>query len=109
MHCSCESEELWDFLRDHPKWVPSNSNEQLHCEQPTTLRGQMFTKIELHKFCDLPLIPKLAIQDIQPYSVVVSWQSRKHLSLRGYEIVYHVESDNIKEVKTKNFLKQSIN
>lgn len=45
--------------------------------------------MEPQQFCDAPLIPKIAIQDIQPYSVIVSWQSREHLGLNGYEIVYH--------------------
>lgn len=45
--------------------------------------------MEPQQFCDAPLIPKIAIQDIQPYSVIVSWQSREHLGLSGYEIVYH--------------------
>ena len=61
----------------------------LRCEQPSELRGKIFAKMEPQQFCDAPLIPKIAIQDIQPYSVVVSWQSREHLGLNGYEIVYH--------------------
>jgi hypothetical protein len=31
----------------------------------------------------------LAIQDIQPYSVLVSWQSRDHSGLSGYQVIYH--------------------
>lgn len=50
--------------------------------------------MEPQQFCDAPLIPKIAIQDIQPYSVIVSWQTtREHLGLSGYEIVYHAIAD----------------
>lgn len=51
--------------------------------------------MEPQQFCDAPLIPKMAIQDIQPYSVVVSWQSRDHLGLTGFEIVYHATGDGL--------------
>lgn len=65
----------------------------LRCEHPAELRGKVFAKMEPQQFCDAPLIPKIAIQDIQPYSVIVSWQSREHLGLNGYEIIYHAISD----------------
>jgi hypothetical protein len=45
--------------------------------------------MEPQDFCDAPLIMKLAIQDIQPYSVLVSWQSREHSGLNGYQVIYH--------------------
>lgn len=45
--------------------------------------------MEPQDFCDAPLIMKLAIQDIQPYSVLVSWQSREHSGLSGYQVIYH--------------------
>lgn len=63
--------------------------QQLKCEQPQELRGSVFTEMEPKEFCDMPLILKLAIQDIQPYSVLVSWQSREHTGLHGYHIIYH--------------------
>lgn len=67
----------------------------LRCEHPAELRGKIFAKMEPQQFCDAPLIPKIAIQDIQPYSVIVSWQSREHLGLNGYEIIYHAIGDNV--------------
>jgi hypothetical protein len=45
--------------------------------------------MEPQDFCDAPLIVKLAIQDIQPFSVLVSWQSREHSGLNGYQVIYH--------------------
>ncbi|KAG8227948.1 hypothetical protein J437_LFUL008392 [Ladona fulva] len=48
----------------------------LRCESPPELRGEPFMELEPPRFCSLPLILKLAIQDIQTFSVVVSWQGR---------------------------------
>lgn len=134
LHCSCDAQKLWEWLRDHRKWssstnsltsnsastsivtsslmssssllmsssgqssaslmMSSNDNvNYLRCEHPAELRGKIFAKMEPQQFCDAPLIPKIAIQDIQPYSVIVSWQSREHLGLNGYEIVYHATSE----------------
>jgi hypothetical protein len=92
IHCSCESQELWEWLQDHRKWqhtLEFNDNNNLHCDQPVKLRGKNFLRMEPQDFCDSPLIMKLAIQDIQPYSVLVSWQSREHSGLSGYQVIYH--------------------
>ncbi|XP_061393291.1 chaoptin-like, partial [Musca vetustissima] len=109
LQCSCDAQKLWEWLRDHRKWSSSTTASltsssstsslsggssgdninYLRCEHPAELRGKIFAKMEPQQFCDAPLIPKIAIQDIQPYSVIVSWQSREHLGLNGYEIVYH--------------------
>lgn len=50
----------------------------------------------------MPLILKLAIQDIQPYSVLVSWQSREHTGLHGYHVIYH-SLDGVSEVNWNFF------
>ncbi|CRL04742.1 CLUMA_CG017802, isoform A [Clunio marinus] len=92
IHCSCESQELWEWLHDHLKWKlldEVTGKSQLNCNQPETLKGKDFLKMEPQDFCDAPLIMKLAIQDIQPYSVLVSWQSREHSGLNGYQVIYH--------------------
>ena len=92
IHCSCESQELWEWLHDHLKWnllqEPLSSGSRLNCNQPDNLKGKDFLKMEPQDFCDAPLIMKLAIQDIQPYSVLVSWQSRDHSGLSGYQVIY---------------------
>lgn len=124
LNCSCDSQELWQWLRDHPKWTrpedgtppppttltssPSSSSSGaaaaaggaattasvhqaaawLRCEQPAALRSRIFIELEPPQFCDMPLILKLAIQDIQPYSVLVSWQGRDHTGLSGYRVLY---------------------
>ncbi|XP_070170621.1 protein artichoke [Polyergus mexicanus] len=114
LHCDCDSQELWEWLRDHQKLVGGGMNRNrggglkmnnvdgglLRCEQPPELRGLVFLDLDPRAFCSAPLVLKLAIQDIQPFSVLVSWQSRNHSSLRGYQVAYHA-LDNVDEVRAK--------
>ncbi|XP_066581657.1 protein artichoke [Prorops nasuta] len=116
LHCGCESQEMWEWLRDHQKLVGGVNKGRndgksvvgisdmkvglLRCEQPPELRGLVFLDLDPHAFCSAPLIIKLAIQDIQPFSVLVSWQSRNHSSLHGYQVVYRA-LDNSDEVRGK--------
>ncbi|GAB1859916.1 CHAO protein [Camponotus japonicus] len=114
LHCDCDSQELWEWLRDHQKLVGGGMNRNrggglrmndmdsglLRCEQPPELRGLVFLDLDPRAFCSAPLILKLAIQDIQPFSVLVSWQSRNHSSLRGYQVAYHA-LDIVDEVRAK--------
>ena len=69
----------------------------LRCDQPPELRGLVFLDLDPNAFCSSPLVLKLAIQDIQPFSVLVSWQSRNHSGLHGYQVAYHA-LENIDEV-----------
>ncbi|XP_078039605.1 uncharacterized protein LOC144471442 [Augochlora pura] len=114
LHCDCESQELWEWLRDHQKLVSGVGGGRgrrrngvgvenvegglLRCEQPQELRGQVFVDLDPHAFCSTPLVLKLAIQDIQPFSVLVSWQSRNHSGLYGYQVAYH-SLDNVDQVR----------
>ncbi|XP_029670334.1 protein artichoke-like [Formica exsecta] len=114
LHCDCDSQELWEWLRDHQKLVGGGMNRNrggglrmndvdgglLRCEQPPELRGLVFLDLDPRAFCSAPLVLKLAIQDIQPFSVLVSWQSRNHSSLRGYQVAYHALGD-VDEVRAK--------
>ncbi|XP_076681154.1 uncharacterized protein LOC143375675 isoform X2 [Andrena cerasifolii] len=118
LHCGCESQELWEWLRDHQKLVSGVGGGRgrgrerngvgvgdvevglLRCEQPPELRGLVFLDLDPHAFCSAPLVLKLAIQDIQPFSVLVSWQSRNHSGLHGYQVAYHA-LDNVDEVRGK--------
>ncbi|KAM0730480.1 Protein artichoke [Formica fusca] len=114
LHCDCDSQELWEWLRDHQKLVGGGMNRNrggglrmndvdgglLRCEQPPELRGLVFLDLDPRAFCSAPLVLKLAIQDIQPFSVLVSWQSRNHSSLRGYQVAYHA-LDDVDEVRAK--------
>lgn len=93
LYCGCEQQELWEWLRDHQKLVG-----RLRCDQPPELRGLLFLDLEPPRFCSAPLVLKLAIQDIQPFSVLVSWQSRNHSGLHGYRVAYHALDKN-NEVK----------
>ncbi|XP_061934209.1 chaoptin isoform X4 [Apis cerana] len=114
--CGCESQELWEWLRDHQKLVSGVGGGRgrgrngvgvgdvedglLKCQQPPELQGLVFLDLDPHEFCSAPLILKLAIQDIQPFSVLVSWQSRNHSGLHGYQVAYHA-LDNVDEVRGK--------
>ncbi len=91
LHCGCAQQEVWEWLRDHQKMI-SGQNEirlSLKCEQPPELRGRSFLELDPPIFCTTPLVLKLAIQDIQPFSVIVSWQSRNNSGVFGYKIVYN--------------------
>ncbi|XP_058445542.1 protein artichoke [Malaya genurostris] len=85
--CSCDTQELWEWLSDHRKWTVGYDN--VKCEQPPEVHGKNLLTMEPQEFCDIPLILKIAIQDIQPYSVLVSWQSREHSGLHGYHVIFH--------------------
>jgi hypothetical protein len=122
LHCDCDSQELWEWLRDHQKLirmkrVSRNDNvgiknhirnrslnereiignrmdsndvtSLLRCEKPSELRGLVFLDLDLHMFCSAPLIPKVIIQDIQAYSIHISWQSRNYPGLQGYQVIFH--------------------
>ena len=93
LHCGCDSQELWEWLQDHQKLV-GVTTRGLRCEQPPELRGLLFFDLEPPRFCSTPLVLKLAIQDIQPFSVIVSWQSRNHSGLHGFRVAYHALERN---------------
>lgn len=75
----------------------------VHCDQPMELRGRVLFEMQPQEFCDAPLILKVAIQDIQPYSVIVSWQSREYTGLTGYHVVFHPLDILGNEVSPRNF------
>lgn len=60
----------------------------LRCAGELSIRLKYFNR-DIVMFSHFQLIMKLAIQDIQPYSVLVSWQSREHSGLSGYQVIYH--------------------
>lgn len=80
----------------------------LQCDQPASLQGNILMDMEPHRFCDAPLILKVAIQDIQPYAVHVSWQTREHSGLHGYHVVYRsMEGDYSHEVSETYSIRSS--
>ncbi|XP_058836588.1 chaoptin [Topomyia yanbarensis] len=94
--CSCDTQELWEWLSDHRKWTTGFDN--VKCEQPPEVQGKNLLTMEPQEFCDIPLILKIAIQDIQPYSVLVSWQSREHSGLHGYHVIFH-SLDTVEDIR----------
>ncbi|XP_062539989.1 protein artichoke [Armigeres subalbatus] len=96
LNCSCDTQELWEWLSDHRKWT----SENVRCEQPAEVHGKNLLAMEPLEFCDVPMIMKIAIQDIQPYSVLVSWQSREHSGLHGYHVIFH-SLDTVEDFRGK--------
>lgn len=74
-------------MQEHYKIVLKGSH-YLRCEHPEDLHGYSFIQLTSQKLCDLPVIIKVAIQDIQTYSVIVSWQSRNQSGLTGFQVAY---------------------
>lgn len=102
--CNCDSEELWEWLKDHRKLMKQPENHLMKCHSPDRLAGKVFIELDPEQFCNQPMVVKLAIQDIQPFSVLVSWQSRNHSGLYGYQIAYY-STDSVEEVSSI-FIKQ---
>uniref|UniRef100_A0A182FIM6 Uncharacterized protein n=2 Tax=Anopheles albimanus TaxID=7167 RepID=A0A182FIM6_ANOAL len=102
--CSCDTQELWQLLTDHRKWT--RGFDGVRCEQPVEMQGKLLLQLEPQEFCDVPLIQKIAIQDIQPYSVLVSWQNREYSGLHGYHVIYH-SLDTIEDIRGKTMNRSS--
>lgn len=80
-------------MRDHQKLIFDQSPKGLICQHPPHLRGLKFMDLEPPAFCSVPVVLKLAIQDIQPYSIFVSWKGRNHTGLHGYRVAYYPIED----------------
>lgn len=61
----------------------------MKCEFPEEQRGKIFLDLETELLCDQPMVIRLGIQDIQPFSVFVSWQGRNRSGLYGYQVAYY--------------------
>lgn len=89
-------------MQDHQKIVIKGSRN-LQCEHPEELHGYSFIKLPSQKLCDVPVVIRIAIQDIQTYSVIVTWQTRNQNGLSGYQVAYFGEH-NPSIVSAHNFL-----
>lgn len=58
----------------------------IKCDSPISLKHRPFATVTPEEFC--PLITEVTIDNVQQYSVVVSWQHREHNGLSGFEIFY---------------------
>ncbi|XP_043213494.1 uncharacterized protein LOC122377495 [Amphibalanus amphitrite] len=76
---------MWAWLQEHSHLL---STRNVTCGSPENLRGQPLVDRSSAFFCPFPLVQKIAIQDIQPHSVVVSWQSRNASGVLGYRILH---------------------
>lgn len=93
--CGCEAQEAWEWLRAHKRMIGVMGGPR--CEAPPSLQTRPLMQLRARHLCALPLVLKLAIQDIQPFSLLVSWQSRNHSALHGYQVAYYAE-ENLTDV-----------
>ncbi|XP_066967259.1 chaoptin-like [Macrobrachium rosenbergii] len=84
--CGCETLELWSWLQNHPAEVKHPNS--IYCDLPERLRGQPFLQLSASAFCPQPLILRLAIQDIQSQSFLVTWQAANTSTVYGYKVTY---------------------
>lgn len=94
-NCSCDSQPHWQWIKDHQK-IMHSTERFIKCETPLSLRGRPFATVTPEEFC--PLITEVTIDDIQRYSVVVSWQHREHTGLSGFEIFYQAIDGGVDDV-----------
>lgn len=73
----------------------------IRCETPLSLRGRAYATVEPVEFC--PLITEVTIDDIQRYSVGVSWANRDHTGLSGFEIFYQAIDGSFDDVSVHIF------
>ncbi|XP_071549839.1 uncharacterized protein [Panulirus ornatus] len=86
MRCGCESVDLWEWLLNHPAQVQQPID--LICDQPKALNGQSFLLMSSSSFCPQPIILRVAIQDIQSQSFLVSWQATNSSAVYGFKVTY---------------------
>ncbi|KAK8736052.1 hypothetical protein OTU49_005205 [Cherax quadricarinatus] len=84
--CGCETLDMWTWLLNHPSQV--HHPHDITCDLPETLRGQSFLLMLSSSFCPQPVILRLAIQDIQSQSLLVSWQASNTTSVYGFKVTY---------------------
>ncbi|KAK3877252.1 hypothetical protein Pcinc_018050 [Petrolisthes cinctipes] len=87
-NCGCEVSHLWSWLQDHLSRVPTPST--LICDRPKTLSGLSFLLLSSSSFCPQPVILRLAIQDIQSQSLLVSWQATNSSAVYGFKVWFQV-------------------
>lgn len=90
--CDCESQDVWRWMQDHYKIVLKGSSN-LRCEHPEDLHGYSYLSLTSQKLCNSPVVVRVAIQDIQTYSVVVTWQGRNQSGLNGFQVAYYGEQN----------------
>lgn len=98
-NCSCESQSTWQWVKDHQK-IMHSTERFIECDAPFSLRGRPFATVTPEEFC--PLITTVGVDDIQRYSITVSWQNRDHSELDGFEIFYQAIDGGVDDVSHYN-------
>ncbi|XP_063844773.1 protein artichoke-like [Scylla paramamosain] len=86
LRCTCEAVDLWAWLLNHPEQV--TNPQDLTCHVPPALHERAFLLLPSSAFCPQPVVLRLAIQDIQSQSLLVSWQATNSSAVYGFKVTY---------------------
>lgn len=79
--CSCQKDNAWVWIQDHPKVIKSNSVTCYNNEYPK-------------EKCDVPVISQLSVDRHKDNSVSVSWFIRNRTAIKALQILYYGEEGN---------------
>ncbi|KPJ03724.1 hypothetical protein RR46_04336 [Papilio xuthus] len=74
--CSCQRNNTWTWIQDHPKIIDSSAVTCLNDEYPK-------------EKCDFPTITQLSIDKHKDNSVSVSWFIRNRTAVKSLQIMYY--------------------
>lgn len=76
--CSCQKDNAWVWIQDHPKVIKSNLVTCFNNEYPK-------------EKCDVPVISQLSVDRHKDNSVSVSWFIRNRTAIKALQILYYGE------------------
>ncbi|XP_030028439.2 protein artichoke [Manduca sexta] len=79
--CSCQKDNTWVWIQDHPKIIKPNAVTCLNNEYPK-------------EKCDIPVISQLSVDKHKDNSVSVSWFIRNRTAIKALQILYYGEDVN---------------
>lgn len=92
--CSCQKDNAWVWIQDHPKVIKSNLVTCFNNEYPK-------------EKCDVPVISQLSVDRHKDNSVSVSWFIRNRTAIKALQILYYGE-DGHTDVKSKYLEKSEV-
>ncbi|XP_026737376.1 protein artichoke-like [Trichoplusia ni] len=79
--CSCQKDNAWVWIQDHPRIIKSNAVTCYKDEYPK-------------EKCDIPVISQLSVDRHKDNSVSVSWFIRNRTAIKALQILYYGEDGN---------------
>ena len=94
MVCSCSSYNQKIWLRQHRKWLDAErrgSKIGPQCHEPTPISDRYLLTVKDSELCPLPSVNSLQVSNINPNSVLVTWDSpdTNLTGLKGFIVAYH--------------------